>query len=84
MTAKEAYKILTSTFSGLKAASCVEYDTLFVFQVFPDNQPQPKNIDRVFDNLCSVNKRTKEVRDFKPFHIPISEYKQGRKVGDYK
>lgn len=84
MTAKEAYKILTSQLTGLKAIKCIEFDMLFVFQVLPEHHQQSPTIDRAFDNLCSVNKKTKEVRDFKPFHIPISEYKRGKEVGDFK
>ena len=84
MTAKEAYKILISTWDDLKVTKCIEYDTLFVFQVVPKDLKPHVNIDKAFDNLCSVNKKTREVRDFKPFHIPISECKRGKEVGDFK
>lgn len=84
MTASDAYKILTSKLPGFIVVKCVEFDTLFVFQIIPENQKVSISSDRTFDNLCSVNKATKEVRDFKPFHIPISECKRGKEVGDFK
>ena len=84
MTAKEAHDILITTIPGLKAVACAEYDTLFVFRVLPEDHESNKPIDGAFNDACSVNKNTRVVRDFKPFHIPVSEYKRGKEVGDYK
>ena len=80
MTAKQAYSILMRKFAGVKIDSCYEYDSLFVFSLSPDMLRLSKNTSRMLDGLVSVNKTTREVRDFKPFNMPIEEYKRGKEV----
>lgn len=80
MTAKEAYSILTSKFPGVKVGKCYEYKTVYVFQLTPSMLRLSKTPAQMIDCLLSVNKSTKEVRDFKPFYISIDEYESGREV----
>lgn len=80
MTAKEAYSIVTSKIPGIKVGKCHEYETLFVFHLKPDMLRLSKNPSRMLDGLISVNKATKEVRDFKPFHVSLEEYNAGKEV----
>ena len=80
MTAKQAYTILKIKYPALKVGKCHEYDSVFVFNLAPDMLRLSKNPSRMLDGLISVNKTTGEVRDFKPFHISIDEYKNGKEV----
>lgn len=80
MTAKEAYRIVTSRFSAVRVAKCYEYDSVFVFQFNPWMLQVSKN--PMLDGLLCVNKTTGEIRDFKPFRIPIDEYKRGKEISE--
>ena len=84
MTAKEAHALLLAIQPGIKAVKCMEYETLFVFQIVPATYKADIPIKNAIDSLVSVNKTTKALRDFKPFHISLEEYKAGKEVGDYK
>lgn len=80
MTAKQAYTLIKFKHPGLKVGKCYEYDSVFVFQLTPDMLRLAKNPTRMIDGLMSVNKKTGEIRDFKPFHIPVEEYQRGKEV----
>ena len=80
MTAKQAYMIMKIKHPGIKVGKCFEYDSVFVFQLMPDMLRLAKNPNRMLDGLMSVDKKTREVKDFKPFYIPIDEYKRGKEV----
>jgi hypothetical protein len=80
MDCKEAYAKLMTIVSGLKAQSCYEYKDIFAFHMVPMNFEKG---ERLLNCSYSVNKTTGQVRDFKPFHIPIDEYKAGKKIEDF-
>lgn len=80
MTAKQALILIKTKYPGLKIGKCHEYESVFVFHLIPDMLRLSKNPTRMLDGLMSVNKKTGEIRDFKPFHIPIEEYKRGKEV----
>ena len=80
MTAKEAYFIVTRRFSTVRVAKCYEYDSVFVFQLNPRMLRLSKN--PMIDGLIGVYKSTGEIRDFKPFHIPVDEYKRGKEISE--
>lgn len=80
MTAKEAYVILVTKNPGAKIGKCYEYKSIFVFHLAPDMLRLSKHAPPMLDSLISVNKTTKKVRDFKPFHISIEEYEGGVEV----
>lgn len=82
ITCKEAYSLIQK--EHLKAIKCFEYDTLFVFQVVPENFDTTKSTDGMLDCMRSVNKKTGVVRDFKPFHIPIDEYRNGKQIKNFE
>lgn len=86
MTAYEAYKKLTSRYSAVRIAKCYEYDSMFTFEMRPAMMRLFKSNSTMLDGLLSVNKITGEIRDFKPFHISVIEYKHGREVpeSEYK
>lgn len=84
MTAKEAYKKLVSKWPDLDAISCREYDSLFVFCVVPRGATNVKNAEKRFDCLCSVNKKTSVVKTFKPFAIPVREFRTGKDIKTFK
>ena len=81
MTVKEAYVLITNYVPNMKVLSCHEYETLFVFQMVPEDYTDTKPL---LSGAFSVDKKTGNIGDFKPFHIPISEYRHGKKVTDYK
>ena len=84
MKVKEAYELLIANTPKLRPIQCFEYDTLFVFQIVPKSfNEKTDNADQLIDCLRSVNKATKEVRDFKPFHISLNEYRNGKEVKDF-
>lgn len=83
MLAKEAHTLIMNELKGMKAIKCHEYKTLYVFQVVPQSYKSDADPNKLFDSLVSVNKTTKEVRDFKPFYIPANEYKQGREINNF-
>lgn len=80
MTAKQAYAILLTRNPGVQVDRVFEYDSVFVFHLSPAMLRQSLNPSRMLDGLMSVNKVTKEVRDFKPFNISIDEYRRGKEL----
>lgn len=83
MTANEAYLKIISERPGIKAINCFEYASLFVFTVVTENT-KIKDHNKLIDRMRSVNKITGEIRDFKPFHISIDEYREGKEIANYK
>ena len=83
MTANEAYLKIISERPGIKAINCFEYASLFVFTVVTENT-KIKDHNKLIDRMRSVNKITGEIRDFKPFHISIDEYRGGKEIANYK
>lgn len=84
MTVTEAYKKLKACIGDMKVVKCCEYDTLFTFLVMPENIENGIDENYVLTSPISVNKVTGEIRDFKPFLIPLDEYKRGIEVSNYK
>lgn len=84
MNAKEACKLVLANVPGTKALKCYEYDSLYVFMIVPASFDESKPIDRLIDCLRSINKKTGEIRDFKPFYIPIEEYRNGKEIANFK
>ena len=80
MTYKEARTIIETENPNVKIVKCYEYDTVFVFQVVPIDFDMSIDTKNLLDSTLSVDKRSGAVRDFKPFHIPISEYRSGKEV----
>ena len=78
MTSKEAYRLIASSVKHMKIVKCVEYSESFVFHLSPKNYKGDGS--KLMDNMRSVNKKTKEIRDFKPFHISGEDYKTGKRV----
>lgn len=83
MLVKEAHALVMSTFKDMKAIRCHEYATLYVFQIVHKNYKVGSDSSKLLDSLVSVNKKTREVRDFKPFHIPIDEYRKGQEISKF-
>lgn len=77
MTAKEAFHKVINTMTGMRATSCYEYDSAFVFQMAPNCAKDPS---RLLTGLTCVDKKTGAVRAFKPFDMSIDEYSRGKKV----
>lgn len=84
MLVKEAHALVMSKLKDMKAIRCNEYATLYVFQIVHKNYKVGSDASKLLDSLVSVNKKTREVRDFKPFHIPLDEYKKGREILNFK
>lgn len=77
MTAREAFIKVTSKITGMRVASCHEYDSVFVFQLAPENATNPS---RLLTGLTSVDKKTGIVKTFRPFDISPDEYQHGKEV----
>lgn len=82
MTAREAYKLLTKNFIGIRVAKCYEYDSVFVFRKVPVSLTAAKKPERAFDVLLSVDKQTGLIRDFKPYRLSSDEFKRGKEVSE--
>lgn len=80
MDAKTAYLMLTEAYPNTNIIGCVEYDSIFVFQMIPMSAEDTEYLD----GLHSVNKKTGEIDIFQPFDIPLAEYKAGKEVVDFK
>lgn len=80
MTGKQAYTLLKAKNPGVKVGRCFEYDSLFVFHLAPDMLFLSKNHPRMLDGSMSVNKKTGEIRDFKPFYVSVEEYRAGKEI----
>jgi hypothetical protein len=76
MDLQKAKAIMTAGFPGLTPVSCVEYDSVFVFDMRPKGQATLSN---VIDSLVSINKTTGVISDFKPFMLSGDEYNRGIK-----
>jgi hypothetical protein len=77
MTAKKAYDIVTTKHSGMRVASCYEYDSMFVFQLAPE---MSKNTSGLLTGLTCVYKKTGVVKAFRPTYISLDEYHRGKEV----
>ena len=71
MSVKEAHVLLASVLPNVIVVSCYDYATVFVF-------------DTKSNGLVSVNKQSGLVRDFKPFHISMEEYMNGKQIVNFK
>lgn len=80
MTAKQAYALLKIKNPGVKVRKIFEYDSMFVFQLAPDMLSLSKSRSPMLNGSMSVNKKTGEVRDFKPFYISMDEYSSGKEI----
>lgn len=80
MTASEAYNKFISENDNLVVLSCYEYDSCFVFEAVPSNRANTDAQHMVFDSQIAVNKTSGEIAVFKPFDVPIDEYKRGKKI----
>ena len=83
MTVKEAYRSILPKIKGMKINKCYEYVDLFVFEIVPINY-NPSDDPLIDDSLMSINKQTGEIRDFKPFHISIEDFRNGKEIANFK
>ncbi len=86
MTAKDAYQIMLKKYPVFKAVKCMNYTSIFVFQVVPKNFDENKmHAANIFmDHLISINKSDGTAKVFNPMSIPRDEYKTGKEVKDFK
>lgn len=84
MTATEAYKKLVAKWPDLDAVSCRECSTLYIFCVIPKGANNIEMAKKRMDGLCSVNKVTGDVQTFKPFNIPVSDFRNGKEIKKFK
>lgn len=84
MIFKDAYGLFLNTYKELEALACYEYDSCFVFNAVPKKLANSKDAETMFDSLYSVNKSTGKISTFKPFDMPIEEYRNGKKIANLK
>lgn len=80
MTVNQAYMILKIKNPCANVGKIFEYDSMFVFHLAPDMLSLSRSQSPMLDGLMSVNKKTGEVRDFKPFYISMDEYSSGKEI----
>lgn len=71
LSVTDAYTLLKN--ENIEADKCFEYESIYVFRTIPDT----------FESLLSVNKESGAIQHFKPFHIPIDEYKAGKEITNF-
>ena len=81
MNIKEAYAIISSKFNKSRIDKCLEYSSLFVFELGSNDKD---NASKQIGNLYSVNKETGEVKYFIPTELSMEEYKAGKEITDFK
>lgn len=79
MTVKEAYKKIVEMFPNMRIVKCIEYESLYTFQLAPSNLDNA-NVDKILAGIIGVNKHTGVVEDFKPFRLSPEEYRRGKEV----
>ena len=84
MTAKQAYELIRNELTDLVGVKCFEYENLFVFSMVAEKQAHETDVDELLDVTYSVDKETGEVRDFKPFHISLDDYRSGKQIADFE
>lgn len=84
MTAKDAYKVFTKKCKGLVVLSCYEYESRFVFNAVPKEYANTTEATTMMDISYFVEKSTGGVGKFKPFLIPMAEYKAGKQITDFE
>lgn len=80
MNVKKAYELLMKEMRDFKAIRCFEYDSLFVFDIVHKSVDVSTISPKALNTQYSVNKKSGEVRDFKPFFISLKEYRNGKEV----
>lgn len=81
MSVYDAYSLCLQKFKNSKVTTCYEYDTIFVFQIVPVSY---NSSEMPINRLFSVNKKSKEIKAFQPFHISLEEYLAGKEIKDFK
>lgn len=84
MTVKDAYKVFIKKCENMVVLSCYEYNSRFVFNAVPKKYAKSKDVDMMLDISYFVEKSTGAVGKFKPFLIPMDEYKAGKQIKDFK
>lgn len=84
MTAKDAYAVFSKKCENLVVLSCYEYESRFVFNAVPKKHANSKDANMMMDISYFVEKSTGAVGKFKPFLIPMAEYKAGKQITDFK
>lgn len=83
MIAREAYAILRNNIPNHEIASCYEYDSIYVFNVYPPDYESRKKQGEPFDSLYAVNKNTGKITTFHPLEMSLKEYKSGKEIKDF-
>lgn len=83
MTASEAYNKFVAENEKLTVISCYEYDSCFVFEAVSNNYTGTEAQHVVFDSTFAVDKTSGKIIPFKPYNIPIDEYKRGKRIRIY-
>ena len=83
MTAKEAYKILLDKVPGANVRACVEFNSMFMFEILPKDHTE--SIGKVhLDCQSFVRKDTGEFGRFDPRDLSRDEYFSGKVVENFK
>lgn len=83
MTVSEAYNKFVSEHEKLVVLSCYEYDSRFVFEAVSNELADAEYKHTVFDSTFAVIKDSGKIVPFKPFDIPVDEYKRGKRIRVY-
>lgn len=75
MTLKEAYDIIKQHQILQTPRQCIEFASRFVFYFGPEGQ---------MDFMFSVDKKTKEVKTFAPWTMPLKEFQNPIKTYKFK
>lgn len=77
----EEYKeIIKNAFSSYIIDSAYDYGDILVFNLIPNDYTNKHNDEGPLNRSFSIDKRTKEIKAFFPFDIPLEQYRSGKKI----
>lgn len=83
MDVREAYKIVSDKHENLEAIKCIEYESVFVFDLVPKNL-DPSKHKKFLNGLVFVDKETGKVGTFNPLSISTEEYRSGKEIKQFR
>ena len=84
ITPQLAHILVLGAMPKSKALKCYEYDSLYVFMIVPKTFDESDSTEGLLDCSVSVNKKTGEISDFKPFYISTDEYNRGKEIKNFR
>lgn len=77
---KECKEVILEAFPGFIIDTAYDYGDIIVFNLVPRDYTRATIADDLQNSSFSVDKKTKEIKAFFPFDLPLEVYQNGKKV----